>query len=296
MESTKKWKKRSFSTILWSVMVVLMCVTPSLAYDVYGTLNFGTGKDVEMITSDFVDVYGTLGILNMYAGAYNDWGIYAYPGALVGTSGGTINIYGCAPGNTLWVLEPDLVLWPGLPPVVTVYGPKFRIGIIEYTPDTDMLISGLLEVLSDTGDLLFSLTINSDIDIYLRALGSGGPKIVQIDIKPGSDPNPINPGSKGLIPVAILTTEDFDAADVDPATVTLAGANVAVRGKTDKLMARLEDVDGDGDLDLLLQIDTQSEDAAWENGEVILTGKTYQELGAEDIQGSDYVVIVPPKE
>ena len=47
---------------------------------------------------------------------------------------------------------------------------------------------------------------------------------MDIDIKPGSDPNPINPGSNGLIPVAILSSEDFDATTVDPATIELAVA------------------------------------------------------------------------
>jgi hypothetical protein len=39
---------------------------------------------------------------------------------------------------------------------------------------------------------------------------------VPIDIKPGSFPNSINPQSKGVIPVAILTTDTFDATTVDP--------------------------------------------------------------------------------
>jgi len=42
---------------------------------------------------------------------------------------------------------------------------------------------------------------------------------VSCDIKPGSDPNSINPKSKGVIPVAILTTPDFDASTVDPTSV-----------------------------------------------------------------------------
>ena len=40
-----------------------------------------------------------------------------------------------------------------------------------------------------------------------------------IDIKPGSDPNSINPSSRQKISVAILTTEDFDALAVDFETV-----------------------------------------------------------------------------
>ena len=37
---------------------------------------------------------------------------------------------------------------------------------------------------------------------------------VAIDIKPGSFPNSINIKSKGVIPVAVLSTTDFDASSV----------------------------------------------------------------------------------
>lgn len=117
--------------------------------------------------------------------------------------------------------------------------------------------------------------------------------IVDIDIKPGSYPNPINPGSQGVIPIAILTTDDFDAATVDPASISIAGRGVAVRGKAEKLMARLEDVDGDGDKDLLVQVETQSDGAVWVSGTVVLTGNTYDGL---PIVGQDDIIIVPPEE
>jgi len=45
-----------------------------------------------------------------------------------------------------------------------------------------------------------------------------------IDIKPGSFPNSINPNSKGVVPVAVLTTEDYDASTVVPDTVLFADA------------------------------------------------------------------------
>jgi hypothetical protein len=76
---------------------------------------------------------------------------------------------------------------------------------------------------------------------------------VEIDIKPGSYPNSINPKSRGVIPVAILTTEDFDAKEVDPSTVALEGVLAKERGKSGKY-GSLEDVDADGDLDLVVQI------------------------------------------
>ena len=50
------------------------------------------------------------------------------------------------------------------------------------------------------------------------------PQVVQIDIKPGSANNPINLGSKGVIAVAIFTTDDFDATQVDASTILFAGA------------------------------------------------------------------------
>jgi hypothetical protein len=43
-----------------------------------------------------------------------------------------------------------------------------------------------------------------------------------LDIKPGSCPNPLNPGSRGVIPVALVGTPDFDVTQVDLATLRLA--------------------------------------------------------------------------
>lgn len=111
-----------------------------------------------------------------------------------------------------------------------------------------------------------------------------GPVEVEIDIKPGSDPNSINIGSKGVVAVAILTTEDFDAADVDETTVELAGAGA--------LRASLEDVDGDTDVDMILHFATQDLDLILGDVEAALTGKT---LGGVDIVGADSVRILEPQ-
>ena len=52
---------------------------------------------------------------------------------------------------------------------------------------------------------------------------------VNIDIKPGSDPNSINLSAKGVLPVAILGAENFDVTEIDPTTVRLADAASARR-------------------------------------------------------------------
>lgn len=117
---------------------------------------------------------------------------------------------------------------------------------------------------------------------------------VDIDVKPGSDPNSINLDSNGLIPVAILSSQDFDATNVDPDTVMLAGAGVELRGKGSKYMAHEEDVNGDGLVDLVVQIGTANLDPGiFQDGYVILTGETFDNVSFE---GEDEINIVPPEE
>jgi hypothetical protein len=74
-----------------------------------------------------------------------------------------------------------------------------------------------------------------------------------IDVKPGSSENPFNTGSKGKTPVALLSTPALDATTIDASTLRLgpAGAAPAEHG------VHTEDVDGDGDLDLMLQFPTE---------------------------------------
>ena len=120
---------------------------------------------------------------------------------------------------------------------------------------------------------------------YSYSLGDVG-----IDIKPGSDPNSINIDSNGVVPVAILGSDTFDAATVDPLTVELAGAEVRLKGKSGNA-GSLEDVNGDGYLDLVVQVYT-NELQVTGDGEVFLTAYTYAGL---PIVGSDSVRIVPPE-
>ncbi len=111
------------------------------------------------------------------------------------------------------------------------------------------------------------------------------PLEVHIDIKPGSDSNSINPRSRGVIPVAILTTEDFDATAVNPSTVLFGKT-----GAEDSLFHyAFEDVDGDGDIDMILHFRTQEIDLVCGDTEAILTGET---LDGQLIEGSDSIKTV----
>jgi hypothetical protein len=111
---------------------------------------------------------------------------------------------------------------------------------------------------------------------------------VAIDIRPGDSTNSINLASKGTVPVAILSSDSLDAALVDPTTLTLAGAAVALH-KNGTPRSSLEDVNGDGRPDLLLHFETQALQLTAGDTQAALAGKLFN---GQRIRGSDAVRIV----
>ncbi len=113
---------------------------------------------------------------------------------------------------------------------------------------------------------------------------------VSVDIKPGEVPNPINPGSNGTTPVAILSTSNFDA----PSQV---GTNSLKFGRTGNeaslaFCSSPQDVNADGRLDVVCHFTTK--EAGFQSGDTqgVLTGQT---VAGTPIRGTDSVVIVPSK-
>jgi len=113
---------------------------------------------------------------------------------------------------------------------------------------------------------------------------------VAIDIKPGSEDNPLNVLANGLLPVAVLGSETFDVSQIDQATLSLAGAGPEERGKSGNYGA-LEDVNGDGLPDLVVHFPVP--DLALQPGDhaAVLTGKM---LDGASFVGVDLVRILVP--
>ncbi len=115
---------------------------------------------------------------------------------------------------------------------------------------------------------------------------------VEIDIKPGSNCNPINcKKMKGVIPVAILTTDCFDAMDVDHTTVRF-GPDEAMETHYNKHgMKRHEsDVDCDGDIDLVFHFRGYETGIVCGDTVVTLKGMTF---GGDAFEATDVIRTVP---
>ncbi|MGB5295653.1 MAG: hypothetical protein WBP34_11920 [Thermoanaerobaculia bacterium] len=101
---------------------------------------------------------------------------------------------------------------------------------------------------------------------------------VAISIDPLGNPGVVVLGSRDLLPVAILTTHsskgeslDFDVSRVDPLSVRFGPgeADIVVRS-----MSASQDVDGDGDADLLLFFRRDKPELGCGDTEALLVGRT----------------------
>ena len=123
------------------------------------------------------------------------------------------------------------------------------------------------------GDLAFSPLVVKSIDIA---------------IKPGSDPSVVNPLSRGVVPVAIYGSDDFDVANIDVTSLTF-GFGDALPASVSR---RNRDVDADGFPDLLLHFRIAETGVEVGDTEACLRGET---LDGTPFSGCDTIRTVPDR-
>jgi len=122
---------------------------------------------------------------------------------------------------------------------------------------------------------------------------------VDVDMKPGSKMNPINLKSKGVLPVAILGSEDLDVMDIDPTTLLLNGVAPLRFNYTDVCGQNDKDMDdeemGDGYMDMTLKFSTQAIAATLgdvERGDLVKLIMTGELISGRPAEGEEVAWVV----
>ena len=114
---------------------------------------------------------------------------------------------------------------------------------------------------------------------------------IEIDIKPGSDPNCFNKNGHGVIPVAILGSGTFDVSDTDQDSLAFGGLMVRMRGNKGP-MCGLEDTNGDGLSDLVCHFEDDASNWSMGSDTATITGR-FLDVDGTLFTGTDSICVVP---
>jgi subtilisin-like proprotein convertase family protein len=113
---------------------------------------------------------------------------------------------------------------------------------------------------------------------------------VNIEVLPGMRSKEIDATARRVVPVAILSSLDFDASTVNPASVRLAGAPIT-KGRDSRFRGFVGDVNGDGRVDLVVYVSVYSLQLEAGRSEALLTASTFD---GGSVIGSQQVSFTPP--
>lgn len=158
-------------------------------------------------------------------------------------------------------------------------------------------VSNFPHFFMDGGDTYYSTMTRNGGDYILNITGltPEGPSItyINIEVKPGSngDGAPINPKSKGKIPVALLSSQEFKPMQVD--TTTLRFGKTGKENSLSKCNKSGEDLNNDGFLDLVCHFENQKTQFDYNSVEGVVTGQARIDGKTINFEGSAPLKVVP---
>jgi len=150
-------------------------------------------------------------------------------------------------------------------------------------PPDKVIFGGPSAAVFDSHGDLFLVDNAGCKQIYKYTLGAQEQLRVAIDIRPGHEENTFDPSSHGTLEVAILSSDTFDATQVDPRTIRFGATGTEAKRKR----CWRRDVNGDGRRDKVLEVKIQRTGLSCTSTSAVLTGRTKQGVL---FQGSDAVI------
>lgn len=197
---------------------------------------------------------------------------------------------------------PGRIELPGDPDVFTVATASFdfltfrvtglalgmepRLRIFEQDGATEIVSATIDQLVDGAAYLALAIPVDGNAELHAEVTHAAGgtgayqfsagdrifsdPPLFEINIKPTTERNPINPRSRGKIPVVILGSEVYDVADIDVSTLAFGpGGAPAVH----PVGGIFDDFDGDGLTDYLNHYQTSASGIAPSDEEACLSGE-----------------------
>lgn len=132
-----------------------------------------------------------------------------------------------------------------------------------------------------------------DADTQKLWISNGGfksiPRTVDIDVKPESTDNCVNINGKGVIPVAVLGSAEFDVSHLSLHSILFGGLSTRKQGNGEPICSS-EDVNSDGYIDVQCQFEDIKGNWASTGGTALLRGEL---TDGSEFAGWDTICAVP---
>ena len=243
-------------------------ITRGIFVDVVGSVRI-VARNVDETPEEAEAAFSAFG-----APLINDADEVAFPALIQGGSGVPVALYVQSDGNLVRIHQPDLAEFEQALPGFRTYS------------------------MNNAGDIAFISTIHGgevDPNTCRRATRCGlflalRHAELEIDIRPGSTRNVIQTSSRGVVPVAILGSEEFDVRKVDVTTLAFGPGKAS---PIHQAGGHIQDVNGDGLPDLVSHYRTQKIGIAPEYTEACVSGET-DEAWRRPFEACDAVDVFAP--